>query len=197
LAIPGVTCFDHESDWEGVTVVVDRTNPESAPVAVQYAQHNSVIRYSWHQLRHIWRANGYSSFTRGIDDARNRPLVFSARGTHASYPEFCPSGCHETAAPLGEQPHNGGDPWPGDYTRACTAAMCVRPLPTRRHGRKPALWDAYEGTWGSRHCILNYICDSDNGPLSPGRQGRYQHPRRFTGTVNAQGQFHRYQRTGP
>jgi hypothetical protein len=189
LAIPGITCFDHESDWEGVTVVVDRTEAQPALVAVQYAQHDSVIRYSWDQLRAIWDTAGYSEFTRGIDDAADRPLVFSARGTHASYPQRCSQGCEETANGLGEQPHRGNDPWPGDYARACTVATCLRPLPTRDHGSEPALWDAYTGTWGRRHCVLHYICDSNAGPHSPGQQGRYQEPWRFSGTVDARGRF--------
>jgi hypothetical protein len=189
LAIPGVTCFDHQSDWEGVTDVVDRTDPEPALVAVQYAQHNTVIRYSWDQLREIWLAPGYAKFKRGIEDAADRPLVFVARGTHASYPEPCPSSCSETESGVGEQPHRGNDAWPGDYTPACTAATCLRPLPSRHHGRQAALWDAYEGTWGQRHCILTYVCDSDTAPRAPGQQGRYQHPWRYTGTVNAKGRF--------
>ena len=47
LVIPGISCFDHVSDWEGVTVVLDRTTPGRAPepVAVHYAQHDSVVRY--------------------------------------------------------------------------------------------------------------------------------------------------------
>jgi hypothetical protein len=29
LVIPGITCHDHQSDWEGLTVVVDRARDGS------------------------------------------------------------------------------------------------------------------------------------------------------------------------
>src|SRR5262249_28280148 len=49
LVISGVTCPSHQSDWEGVTVVVDRTGKPRL-LAVQYAQHSDVVRYPWSLL---------------------------------------------------------------------------------------------------------------------------------------------------
>jgi hypothetical protein len=54
----GVTCHDHPSDWEGVTVVLGpcpdgsrdcvRSGGERyAPLAVRYAQHEHLVSYSW------------------------------------------------------------------------------------------------------------------------------------------------------
>jgi len=63
--------FDHDADWEHVTVEVD---PAGRPRAVMYAQHNDnapgVFR-AWSSVRNT----GY------------HPIVLSARGTHASYPD--------------------------------------------------------------------------------------------------------------
>lgn len=188
LAIPGVTCFDHQSDWEGVTVVVDRTN-EPALVAVQYAEHSDVVRYPWDYLRGIWQGSAYAPFTSGIEDAEHRPLVFVARGSHASYATPCTQACHQVAAALTDNARRGNDPWPGNYTPACTAAACLKPLPTRNHGAEPALWNAFEGTWGERHCILVYVCDADNAPVAPANQNRYKHPWQISGTVDARGHF--------
>ncbi len=60
--------FNHQADWEHVTVTVDAN--ESFHSA-WYAQHNSGTRYSKTQLQ--W-----------IDNTH--PVVYSADGTHASYP---------------------------------------------------------------------------------------------------------------
>lgn len=61
--------FNHEADWEHITVTADASqNFYSA----WYAQHNSGVRYSKSQLTFV---NG------------THPVVYSAAGTHASYPK--------------------------------------------------------------------------------------------------------------
>jgi hypothetical protein len=190
LVIPGKTCFDHQSDWEGVTVVVDRTGKEPVPVAVQYAQHSDVVSYPWDYLRRIWQGEAYRPLVRGVDDASDRPLVFVARGTHASYPKLCPPNCRQVAHKNREEKvHRGDEPWPGNDTTRCTADVCLKALPTHNRGADPALWNAFEGTWGERHCILVYYCDSDNAPTAPASQDRYKEPWEIDGTVDATGRF--------
>jgi hypothetical protein len=190
FVIPGVTCQNHQSDWEGMTVVVDRTDAKPRIVAVQYAQHSDVVRYSWTQLRERWDSDAkVQALVAGIPDAATRPLAFSAEGTHATYPLPC-GRCHQIAHPdLAEGPHRGDLPWVGDLTSACGKSSCLQLLPTRNGGTEPALWNAYNGPWGERHCFLTYYCDSGSPPTSPGKQGRYEHPASYDGYVNEKWEF--------
>ncbi len=194
LVIPGISCFDHESDWEGVTVVIDRTGDEPVPVAVHYAAHDAVVRYDWTELRGRWDTEPrLQRFSAGIDDAAARPLAFVASGTHATYPVPCSRGCVQTAHPTREERiHRGTLPWAGNDTSRCRENRCVRLLPTRAGGTLPALWNAFEGVWGARNCVLRVYCDSGSPPAAPGTQGRYEFPTRYEGFVRDG----RYQRVG-
>lgn len=191
FVIPEVTCLNHQSDWEGMTVVVDRTEAKPRIVAVQYAQHSDVVRYSWKQLRERWDGDPrVQSLVAGVPDAATRPLAFSAEGTHATYPLPCGGGCHQVAQPdIGEGPHRGDLAWVGDISGACGRSSCLQLLPTRAGGAEPALWNAYNGPWGERHCFLTYYCDSGSPPTSPGKQGRYEHPASYDGYVNEKWEF--------
>jgi hypothetical protein len=190
FVIPGVTCQNHQSDWEGMTVVVDRTEAKPHVVAVQYAEHSDVVRYAWAQLREHWDSDSkVQALVTNIPDAATRPLAFSAEGTHATYPLPCRR-CHQVAHPdLAEGPHRGDLPWVGDLTSACGRSSCLQLLPTRNGGTEPALWNAYNGPWGERHCFLTYYCDSGSPPTSPGKQGRYEHPASYDGYVNKKWEF--------
>ena len=180
--IGGVTCFDHQSDWEGVTVIVDASDPAGPPVAVNYAEHAGSVRYSWAALQELWRQTRVERLApEGALAAR--PLVFSARGTHASYPvacdkQSCPRnsvpGIRDTAA-LQDKPHDGAIPWSGITDDSCAGA-CVAALPTRRGGTEPEGWSAWRGEWGTANCVMGIFCASDSPPESPGRQSRYRHP---------------------
>jgi len=187
LVIPGISCFDHVSDWEGVTVVLDRTRPgiEPRPVAVHYAQHSSVVRYEWPALEAAWREDDTArAILVETADEAPRPLVFVASGTHASYPLPCPDkpDCRQVVGGAEENEHDGELPWAGNTTLACGTASCLQMLPTSRGGRDPALWNAFEGAWGTRNCFMTYYCDSSSPPAAPGRQGRYQRPWEHDGT---------------
>jgi hypothetical protein len=179
LVIPGVTCFDHVSDWEGMTVVLDRTTPgrEPKPVAVLYAQHAHVFRYEWEALDKAWDDDpDVAAIREEAEDGAARPVVFVARGTHAGYPLPCEGGCEqETGAE--EKPHDGDLPWAGNTLPECGSQPCLRMLPTARGGREPALWNAFEGPWGARSCFLTHYCDSGSPPAAPGQQDRYEEPR--------------------
>jgi hypothetical protein len=192
MVIAGVTCQDHESDWEGVTVVVDRTGKAPQPVAVQYAQHSNVVRYSWTLLREKWDGNTrLENRIPSLTDAPSRPLVFVAAGTHASYPLPCKSRCHQFPDPgIGERPYFGDLPWSGNDTGACGKSSCLQALPTQGEGTRPALWNGYDGSWGELHCFLTYYCDSGPPPKAPGEQGRYKHPTWFDGYAGTDWRFH-------
>jgi lysophospholipase L1-like esterase len=181
FVIAGVTCLDHQSDWEGVTVILDGNNPTGAPKAITYAEHKGAIRYRWSAARGLWkRERGAAQINTTL-----RPLVFVAQGTHAAYVSSCRKPkCPENGAPglkldreFKENRHDGRQPWSQNADDVCNAA-CVALVPTRNGGTSPALWNAYDGYWGSSHCILGLskLCTSDHPPRSPAAQGRYQHP---------------------
>jgi hypothetical protein len=201
LSLPGKTCFDHDSDWEGMTVVLDRSGGDAVPVAVQYAEHSDVVRYDYAQLRddwrdkrehdRSWRAPRFRQNLARIGDLDQRPVAFVAQGTHAAYRHVCPGGCHQVATGLTENPHDGLDSWPANDTAQCIATACLRLLPTRHGGRDPALWNAYDGVWGDRRCILRgAYCTAEVSPGAPATQDRYKSPARITGYVDANWRFH-------
>jgi hypothetical protein len=193
LVIPGITCHNHESDWEGLTVVVDRTSGTPRVTSVQYAEHNEVVSFAWKQLRSRWRHDAaLAKLVDGADDGAQRPLAFIAKGTHSTYALPCrASRCTQFTSGTGEAPYRGGLPWIGDVTDLCGKISCVQPLPTREGGQIPALWSAFAGGWGHRHCALTYYCDSESPPPAPGQQARYLHPTRCNGDGNDDWHFHR------
>ncbi len=171
FTIGGTTCFDHQSDWEGVTVVLDGDDPDGAPLAVNYAQHTGSIHYSWAALTRLWG---------GAERPAGRPLVYVARGTHAAYPRACRAAhCPHNPVPgirddssVEDTPHDGRRPWSGNR---CTAT-CLTALPTRQEGSEPASWAAWDGVWGTANCVLGVVCSSTQPPASPGRQRRFAKP---------------------
>lgn len=172
FGVPDFDCFDHESDWEGVTVEVKQEG--DPPPLVYYAQHAQVARHSWHELKDGWRG-----LKRGklVDAAgAHHPLVFVARASHASYRNPCSDpACFEYGSVLPEGKHDGEGEWSGDDDEVC-AGVCLKPLPITRAGR-PATWNAFSGPWGTQKCILGgTFCDRGEAPHSPSFQWRYTHP---------------------
>lgn len=202
LAMPGITCFDHPSDWEGMTIVLDTSGETAVPIAVQYAQHKDVVRYDWRELQARWarlRADRRSGLTdavrrnlKALDDVTDRPVAFVGTGTHATYARPCARSCHQTLDATTENGYDGKTSWIYNDTASCIAVTCVRLLPTRRGGREAALWNAYAGVWGDRTCILKgAYCTAELSPSSPSTQGRYRDPTRITGWVDAHQRPHR------
>lgn len=185
LVIVGVTCFDHESDWEGVTVVLERSADGWKPLAVHYAQHEAVVRYPWAQLRVHWdAAERLTDDVTRMQNRAERPLVYVASGTHASYAHRCGNGCKQVAKPLEEGDHAGAIPWVGNDDDICLAVSCLALLPTTTGGRGPASWNAFAGPWGRRHCQLKYYCDAGTPPPAPGQQDRYKNPAHYDGVAD-------------
>jgi hypothetical protein len=183
MVIVGVTCLDHVSDWEGMTVVVERSAGRARPIAVHYAQHESVVRYDWTALRAQWdRDTTLADLFARLPDHAERPVVWIASGTHAGYARRCPKSCRQVAADLEERPHDGRLPWVGNDTAVCLRVGCLLNLPTAAGGRGPASWNAFAGPWGSRNCWMRYFCDSATPPPAPGGQDRYRDPGRYDGT---------------
>jgi hypothetical protein len=177
--LPGLTCHEHPSDWEGVTVVLgpcETFGPPCtrfgdrrwAPAAVRYAQHEFLVSYAWRPtLTRVWRGRG--------DRPVLRPLVYVANNSHASYPTPCRQRCKQLRTILGtavsESAHDGRVPW-----RRNDCEACVRRLPVTPDDR-PALWNAFDGRWGTQTCILaGSYCDASRAPGAPAKQARYRDP---------------------
>jgi hypothetical protein len=169
LVIPEITCFDHQSDWEGVTVVVDEQNK---PVAVHYAAHNHVIDVPWSTLQAAMAGKTLRSYAAGRDVV-DRPLVFVARGTHAAYPLPCRSSTCNGDSVFEDNRHDGAHAWP---EAPCSAEGCVSAFPRAARGTGTANWNAFDGHWGSAVCFAKVYCARSNAPKAPGRQGRYKRP---------------------
>jgi len=174
FVVAGYTCHDHQSDWEGMTVLVDPPSGDPNPLAVVYSGHQHRTRYTWSALERLW-ATGYTATVARDNRRPGRPLVFIARGTHAAYPTGCPTRCTDKFTNQHEEPHDGRLPWPGAREADCVA-LCVTALPTTDRGRRPARWNAYNGRWGTANCELIVFCSSADPPRSPGQQVRYQRP---------------------
>jgi hypothetical protein len=151
-------CFDHEGDWEGVTVITDDRDHERAAY-VGFAQHDGVHRRA----------------AKDLPLQGQRPQVFVAQGSHASYSKACPSGCGQIKTVLGirlpETNTDGAVPWGRNEDGECPASSpCLRAL-----AGQP--WKAYAGLWGSQKCRLRKRkCVLTKGPRSPALQQRYRAP---------------------
>ena len=196
FVIPGVTCHNHQSDWEGITVVVDRSRQKPVVTNVQYAQHEKVVRYDWQELVRRWdRKTGLPSNELKVEPslahiaaATGRPLAFVAHGTHSTYPTPC-NACRQVATSIGEDEHDGKLAWIGNYTMRCGNQDCLQVLPTREGGSRAALWNAFAGPWGELRCVFKYYCNSGKAPAAPGTQHRYNRPTHYDGVVDENWKF--------
>lgn len=155
---------EHEGDWEGVTVIVDRAGRRV--LEVHYAAHADVWRYD----------PGVPLF------AGRHVVAYVAQGGHPAYPRRCLGGCRQTDATLPEAPFDGRAPWVGNTARGCQD-RCVRLFPTGRNGITPASWNAWDGRWGATYAPAFLP------PLTPSFQARFRHP--FAAKRSHRRVFHR------
>lgn len=155
-------CFDHEGDWEGVTVVTSARPPRRLEY-VTFASHEKTIRFRRAQLT--------------LDG--ERPVVHIARGTHAAYPTPCSTKCRQSFRRLfPEGRHDGKAPWGRNDDSACfDAAPCLLPFPEAvRRGKRS--WNRWSGSWGS--CGNSGLrCTVGRAPKSPSAQARFTNPTCF------------------
>jgi Vacuolar protein sorting-associated protein 62 len=160
-------CDEHEGDWEGVTAVTVPGDDTTLDYVV-YAAHKGTFRYPASEL--------------GLQDG-TRPVVYAARGSHASYPKACPKDCDQPIAlaaqgliTLPESSFDGARDWARDG-ESCTAnapGSCLLSLP--RTDQNPRAWTIWQGQWGAG-CGDACGDQSEIGsPRSPGVQSRYQTP---------------------
>jgi hypothetical protein len=169
LTLGETTCFDHEGDWEGVTVTLaggagagarTRYDPtEWHPITMTFAAHAANVRWRWDQIEREGGRAGH-------------PVVYIALGSHAAYPARCDDDCNQRLAgkDLPEGRFDGDLDWGHDETACCI------PLPVTPEGTGAA-WNAFRGRWGTARCImLAKICSQSEGPRSPSFQARFKDP---------------------
>jgi Right handed beta helix region len=164
------TPWDHEGDWEGMTVVTPAAlDPDVGPtdqvLYVVYAQHRGTYR------------NLPGSFP---VDGGTHPVGYPANGTHATYPETCDSSCdNDDGKPEGD--HDGAHFWSGNTCDSCLLGLPevdFNPLASPQ----PAGWNALPNQWGS---TFNGTLNDATSPDAPGNHDRYLTPWNATGGAAA------------
>ena len=162
-------CGDHEGDWEGITVVTTaKKTPEI--IAALYAAHGERVLVDGDMMPR----------------AGNHPLVFVAKGTHASYPYRCSGRCRQYTRIKGERlpetHHDGAVTWGPNADSKCVRRTCVRPLPEVGLPGSRALplaggWAGWPGNWGaSCQDGCKDVVRGEPSPRSPGTQSRFRCP---------------------
>ena len=172
LSVLERSCFDHQGDWEGISITLKpQRGAPPRPSFVSFYGHNwPGYRYRWKTLQ---RWNSIAE--------RTHPVVYVAKGSHASYPRPCPTGCRQQDfrfsvagidVPLPDGEHDGLKDAP---PKGC---ICLSLLPVDFDGR-PATWNAFRGNWGAPLCtFVLKACTRSLGPPSPAFQPRYGRPHR-------------------
>lgn len=172
LSIADATCFDHEGDWEGVTVTVNTEDPHRPTLeSTTFDAHAHGSRVPREQLQ--------------LEGATH-PVVYVAAGSHASYPDKCDGstkllgGCNQPVKkfghPVPDGRRNGGIAWDYNSDARCLQATCALALPVSSFDRA-ALWNAFPGRWGRAACTyFTKLCVKSDGPASPSAQARYRDP---------------------
>lgn len=158
---------DHEGDWEGVTVYVDRDGKRVRDVV--FHQHSSLVHYSRSRLR----------FVKGT----SRVQVFPAKGRHSTYPAagngvdvHDVGGVSGWARDQGEV-YDGKIAWEGngrDPTRCKNGGACVLRFGVRRRTTmNQALvpegpWASYPGAWGGSLSKVLSPAGQGDSPYGPG-----------------------------
>jgi NTE family protein len=169
LAIDKATCFDHESDWEGVTVAVPGKRGTPHPAYVTYAGHAWRYSFDWKGL-----------VAAGASTGATHAQVWVARGSHASYPMGCGAragrSCGQLKSDVPDGARDGHKRWVYNDDTACAHEHCVAWLPLTRSSH-PASWAGFGGAWGMPRCTVGLmLCVRAQGPVSPYRQDRYARP---------------------
>jgi hypothetical protein len=143
----------HEGDWEMIQV---RIGAGEAPDVATYAQHKRGERCAWEE----------------VEKKEGAPVVYSARGSHASYLR---RGNHATEVPLvGWDYNDAGGP-------------LVRPHVNLITDTDPS-WVAWPGRWGSTRpgADVAGMEWGDESPVGPRRHSQWRDPLKFhEGAVEA------------
>jgi hypothetical protein len=174
---------DHEGDWEGVTIVLKRDPglvSTQAVAGVIFWAHGIGTYHTASTLE--WCADGAIDYTYcNLGSNTGHVATFVAGGSHASYFDWCATGCKSPVVKAGyqldETAHDGSHGWPENDNTICTAEACVVPVTfIRETGTKaprlPLSWANWPGRWGAS--TEGIIPGVGSSPGSPGSQHPYQ-----------------------
>lgn len=185
----------HQSDWEGVTVyLLQAADGSYRPLGAAYGAHDLGRWRRWEDLRRTDDEGNEAT------DGRH-PLVYVARGSHASYFEYNPSGYHPSMTRKLRLPFLGDYSIPSQFVLETRNAIDwvadaesgngngVRLLIDRLEVMPPEAvlrdterlrsderwwWLAYRGLWGSPEALPFF---GGSGPRGPREQGiRWDNP---------------------
>jgi hypothetical protein len=151
----------HEGDWEMVQI---KLNSEAEPIRAVYAQHRGGSACSWREM----------------NPAGNHPVVYVARGSHASYFR---AGAHALDLPF---------PNPGEVVRdhadgnGDTIGVSGRRLRLVTLGVNAPPWLNWEGHWGGTREREGFHPSDEPSPRGPKFQGggKWSNPEAFSQSVN-------------
>lgn len=177
-AAGGKRTGDHEGDWEGVTVYVDRDGKRIRDIA--FRQHGQPVHYG----SDSWDFTGGSTKKRGT-----HIKVFPSKGRHASYPRagkgLDTKGEYDNFRELGEV-YDGKRQWDGNgrQSGSCFTVRkedgkqpCVVPFPVQeRKSLNQALvptgsWASYRNAWGGSVGKQEDSSGQETSPRGPGVVG--------------------------
>jgi hypothetical protein len=143
---------DHEGDWEFIQLLFEAGSVAEAldtqPSLVGYAQHTGGERSDWDDDK--------------LDKIDGRPVVYAARGSHASY--------YDQALFLGRSGREGfGCDNTDGATRRLDPSVVLLPDEVDDAG-DPLAWLAFQGRWGQRESGFF------NGPTGPFAKDRWDLP---------------------
>lgn len=169
--------FDHEADWEHITVArAAQGNPTTFAWVGMSGHHDNTFRY----LRDVLRCDdnlSQGSCGTESDPTGERPVAFVANGSHAIYPESCQAvggaaTCDQSTAsgqtPAGEKGYDGVSKWGADSDPAALRAWPDEPTTWSASNPAP-YWVNWPGKWG-----LMEGDSSVESPASPTRNVFYE-----------------------
>ena len=141
----------HEGDWEMMQINFDTSSVsealQSEPESVIVAQHEGGEIQKWEDISLL----------------NSKPLVFPARGSHATY--FSANRWVGTSAQTGVGCDDTRTP-----SRVINPQLVVLPSQNPTDANDPFAWISYAGHWGERHSGFN------NGPTGPNTKQQWDNP---------------------
>ena len=136
----------HEGDWEQVSIHLDC---ENKPLEIAYYKHGGADPFPWPSS-----AGNVPNGQESVTLVGTHPIVYSARGSHASYPTL---GAHTFVV---KAPLTGTEIPVSDHTNSGLPWKTWRALrPVKKQG-----WYGYGGSWGEVG-----EAEYTTGPLGPSR----------------------------